>query len=158
MYRSIANTVRLDVTGEGIEMDCSDLTHVRGSIFPVTGDTTGLVVGFKFACTPERIGPMLENGTADRLTGVTVTGTVSSSAIDVRGFARVRMEVVTKVSTTDSLAVFAIMGYTPNTAFGRQYVNELYQETVDLAGLGGPVADPDGTAGGGRPTAPPPGP
>ena len=112
------DTVRLDIQGEGIEMDCTDFTHVRGQVFVVTGDTTALVVGFKFHCHPQGIGRPLENGTADRLTGLTGSGTISSTAIDVRGFARVRMEVVTATASTGALGIFSMCAYTPNTAFG----------------------------------------
>ena len=100
-------------------MDCSDLTHVRGQVFILTGDTTGLIIGFKYSCSPERVGSLYENGTADRFTGISATGgTISSTAIDVRGFARVRMEVITATASTAAFGIFSMLGYTPNTLFG----------------------------------------
>lgn len=142
-YRAVGpDTVRLDIKGEGIELDCTDLTHVRGQIMILTGDTTGLIIGFKYSVSPKRQGTLYENGTADRFTGLTATGgTVSSSAIDVRGFGRIRMEVITAASTASvALGLMSMLGYTPNTLFGN----------ITTSGAGtGTIAGTDGGGAGG---------
>jgi hypothetical protein len=118
-------------------MDCAEVSQIRGQARLLIGNTTSVVVAFKFAVSPW--GSMfLERDTADRLSTIG-DNKMSATGIDCRGFARVRMEVVTATATADSLALFDLYGYSDVPIVG------------DLRSMGQPPGIPDtgGAAGGG---------
>lgn len=119
MYRVAGpKTIRLDKVGDLLEMNCSDLSDLRGWIQLFEGSLTGLVIGFKFSCEPTGEGLFFEPDTGYRLSSMTGIGAVSAAAINCKGFARVRMEVLTAASTADSIGSFRMCSYTEVTMFG----------------------------------------
>lgn len=118
MYRVAGpKTVRLDKTGDCLEMNCTDLSDLRGWVQLLGGDATNVVVQFHFSPEPTGEGLFFEATSSDRLTTIG-NGSVSASVINCKGFARVRMIVTTATTTVDSIASFRMCSYTEVSQFG----------------------------------------
>ena len=119
MYRAAGpKALRLDVVGDFLELDVSDISDIRGSLEVVQGDATGVVIAFMFSTEPRGEGRFFEASTGDRLTSIG-TGSVSANVINCKGFARVRMMVTTATATANSLGIARMCSYTETVQFGR---------------------------------------
>lgn len=112
MYRTAGpKTLRVDKVGDFLEMDCADLSDLRGSIQLLDGNMTSVVIAFEFSCDPYGEALFFEPDTATRLSSIG-SGMASTSSISCKGFARVRMRVITATGTANSIGSARMCSYT----------------------------------------------
>jgi hypothetical protein len=111
MFRSVSkSSIRLGQVGDTVEMDCSDLADLRGQLELEVAAVSGYEVAFEFNCSSDVL-TWIEPTPSTRLSSA---APLTTSVIDCRAYASVRLRVVTASASTDGLCRLTLAGYAPH--------------------------------------------
>lgn len=109
MWRSVSKECEINVTGEGVTIDCSDMSEIRGQFELLLGTLGSTVLGFFFNVRPG--GLLIEVTPATTLTAVTGTSSLSTTSINCKGYAQCMLRVTTPHGSAGNIGILTLSGY-----------------------------------------------
>ena len=109
MFRFISKECEIYRVGEGVVLDVTDLTDVRGQFELLLGTLGSTVLGFYFNVRPG--GLMIEVDSAVTLTAVTGTASLSTTAINCKGYSQCALRVKTASGGTADIGILSLTAY-----------------------------------------------